>query len=199
MVLWAACVDGFHPPYKGLGSGLRLLQGFGFRTRLLRTIHVLCYDLLAESRLSTPTHFDQIGEKVESWVLRSKRLMDVKEDILTAVFSNKELSTPFYLGEITTEQQADDTTNLPLLYAWNEQIDAQGLMRISYSINTSVIGSMLERVVSRADPQFSQIRDDIADTIRGITYRSMIKTCQLANMLPSVVFAPENRSQLLNR
>jgi hypothetical protein len=128
-----------------------------------------------------------------------KATEELKKIILTNIFSNKELVTPLYRPDIKTEAQANATQDLPFLYAWNEQTDESGRMRISYSVNTRIIGSMLEQTVSRDDPLFDEIRDSIAETVRSVTYEAMIDTCIQAKLPPSVLYSPRYRARLMGR
>jgi hypothetical protein len=122
---------------------------------------------------------------------------ELKKVILTNIFSNKGLVTPLYRADIKTEAQANAAKDLPFLYAWNEQTDKSGMVRISYSVNTRIIGSMLEQTVSRDDPLFDEIRDAIAETVRSVTYKAMMDTCIHAKVPPSILYSPQYRARLM--
>lgn len=107
--------------------------------------------------------------------------------LLSLILPDSELTQPVYCDFVKSEEDANIFQKaLPLVYIWNENnIDNT----FSASINGWVIASLLEAFIARSNPDFNEVRDEVLSTMRKISIPAILKVCEEANAMPSVVFA----------
>lgn len=107
--------------------------------------------------------------------------------VLQQIFDSRQLSTPIYCGEVTSEGVASELANiLPLLYIWNEAWPAG---TFTLSVNGTLLGYLLEAVVPREDESFKTVFDGVAEALSLSVRNSVTAVCEKTGMPPSILFA----------
>lgn len=109
---------------------------------------------------------------------------EVARSILNTILSDPKLCFPRYRADIKTEAQANEATDLPLVYTWNEIVKDSQLLGFSLSVNGKIIGSMLEKQVPRTDPTFTRLRDFIINLLAKAQNNTVQNLCQQFQRTP---------------
>jgi hypothetical protein len=116
--------------------------------------------------------------------LKNKKIV---EFLLSIIFSNHELTMPLYCGFIRSTACVDELHDiLPLVYIWNENEADQSF---TVSINGSIIGALLEKVIPRSSLDFMSVRDEVLSVLQKAMTQSIVTTCEKFDAMPSIVFS----------
>lgn len=108
------------------------------------------------------------------------------QDFLTLAAANPgDLMKPRYVGWLRDEAHADACSDqLPMLYVWNEDTQAG---TFSYTVNGSLVSSLLETLLPREHPQFAAVRDELMRVLKEVTLDAMLHGCSEVGLMPSQV------------
>lgn len=115
-------------------------------------------------------------------------LNKIANDVVGEVWSDVRLYVPVYRFDIKTEEEANSKDGLPLMYIWNEKIKDGVLTGFSFSINGSIIGSMLEKFLPRSHSEFIRVRDLIIGGIQSSQNKVVMDNCMKARKRPSDLY-----------
>lgn len=109
----------------------------------------------------------------------------ISHDLTAYILNDEKLSTPVYLGQLKTEQDAETLDLFPIVYIWNENKEAG---TFSVSINGKAVGHILEGAMPRKSPFFDTVRDTVMKNLSQVSQATIIETCQEIGAVPSDIF-----------
>lgn len=116
---------------------------------------------------------------------KNKKIIEM---LLSIIFSDEYLSTPIYLhGFVDEDQSRNFGTLYPLKYVWNENLTEGGQLKFNFSVNGAVVGSMLEKMISRQSSEFEKIRDTIISLLCENGKKALIGTIEQLQLPPSKI------------
>ncbi|MCG7884229.1 MAG: hypothetical protein JAY96_21875 [Candidatus Thiodiazotropha endolucinida] len=110
-------------------------------------------------------------------------------DYLVMHIFSKEKFVLVYLPHITSEEDANEIAIAPIVYIWNENRKARSF---TVSVNGKAIGCILEEILPRTHPEFSNVRDYVLNIIADISNRTVLETCNRLGMFPSELFQDDS-------
>ena len=114
---------------------------------------------------------------------------DLVKYVIAVLFNDIAISHPLYCPDVKTEEDGERLSRkLPLVYIWNED---PTVGTFSVSINSPIVGETLEHFMPRSNSEFSMVRDQIIETVRDVSIKSIMSTCEKMGVLPSIVFSRE--------
>ncbi len=113
-----------------------------------------------------------------------------KKDIMNAFFSlvvkDATLGDPRYCPNVKSEDYAHENQyHLHVTDIWNANLNTGAF---SISINGFIVGSILESVCSRDNPNFQSIRDEIMSILSKLGTATVVEMCQQSGLPPSRLF-----------
>jgi hypothetical protein len=121
------------------------------------------------------------------------------ECILSVIINDDYLSTPIYIHGINIEDEHHEFGTLyPLTYVWNEELNHDGQITFSMSINGRVVGSMLEEIIPRSNSDFPEIRDEIMRVLNQIGKKNIIELSETMSLHPSQWLKNYEYHELIN-
>lgn len=119
-------------------------------------------------------------------VSQSSDKKKIIELLLNIIFNDENLSVPIYVQGMYSEKQSEALGTLyPLQYVWNESTNDEGQLGYSFSINGTVVGSMLEEILPRVSPNFTVIRDEIIQILSKFGNKTISKMIEQFSLPPS--------------
>jgi hypothetical protein len=104
----------------------------------------------------------------------------------------RRLCLPFYRLDIKSEAQANLMGGLPLIYIWNEVVEKGTLKSFSFSVNGEIVGSFLEKRLSRSEPSFGFVRDRVME-LKAFSVEVIHSACAKARRRPSELYPSDAR------
>lgn len=138
-------------------------------------------------------------ERPKTADMSAKSNKEIVKILLSLIISDDYLSVPVYLHGISSEDQAQAFGTLyPLQYVWNEHQTTAGNLGFSFSINGAVVGSMLEHIIPRTNPNFTVIRDEVMNVLSDGGKKTLLAMAEKALLPPSQLLKNFEYEDMIN-
>lgn len=110
----------------------------------------------------------------------------VVSEILSLIINDKKLIEPFYLKEIKSEEDCNNSHGKsPLVFLWSNQ-DHNNYFSIT--INGKFLGGIMELFCERSDPGFADIRDEVSLVLSQVSARVVDEIVEETKVSPKEIF-----------
>ncbi len=112
---------------------------------------------------------------------------ELVSNLLSYIIHDEMLSTPVYLSEVKTFEDAHSIGVAPVIYIWNEDRD---IGSYTVSVNGDAVAHLLEGALPRKHSQFNTVRDEVIAALTRMVSATIASVCENTGAFPSDLFSP---------